>query len=331
MDLDADEVEVEAAEGLDAGEVFQGAFGGGVGEWFVDAEVVAVGMEQIDGFGEGLHGLAQGGDEVGEAGAAVIGAFVLGQGIGLHEEDEGAVLGFGGFGKGVLHPGDGGGVAGEEFGHGGGVAFAGVIVAADDVEGGKQDAAAGPAIVLDVGGKGGGEGALAGELEGGGAEALVVGGEKQAAHEGEAIERVKPSGIGGVAVGPFVVAGDIDEGVLELIEPSLDLGIDGVIAGFLAAFGIAAVNAESGFGGVGGGDDVLKAGFILRHVVGHAAHDQELEGFGFGTGGGAEGKEEGEGGEEAREHGGGGEWEPDRRRERWRVERARVGHLPWLG
>ncbi len=42
-------MEVEAAEGLDAGEVFQGAFGGGVGERFVDAEVVAVGMEQIDG------------------------------------------------------------------------------------------------------------------------------------------------------------------------------------------------------------------------------------------------------------------------------------------
>ncbi len=105
-----------------------------------------------------------------------------------------------------------------------------------------------------------------------------------------------------MAVGPFVVAWDIDERVLELIEPSLDLGIDGVIAGFLATFGIAAVNAEGGFEGVCGGDHVLETCFILRHVVGHAAHDEELEGFGFGSGGRAEGEQEGEGGEEAMKH-----------------------------
>lgn len=153
MDLDADEVEVVTAEGFDAGEVFQGAQGGGIGQWFVDAEVVAIGVEKIDGFWESLHGLAQGRDEVGEAGAAGIGAFVFGEGVGLHEQHEGAVLGFGGFGKGGFHPGDGSGVAGEEFFHGGGIALASVVVAADDVEGGKQDAAAGPPVVLDIGGE----------------------------------------------------------------------------------------------------------------------------------------------------------------------------------
>lgn len=79
--------------------------------------------------------------------------------------------------------------------------------------------------------------------------------------EGEAVERVEGAVIGAEAVGPFVVAGGVDEAGVEGVEPVEDLRVVGVIAAGGAAFGVADVNGEiDGLGGVG--DDAFEPRFV---------------------------------------------------------------------
>jgi hypothetical protein len=66
--------------------------------------------------------------------------------------------------------------------------------------------------------------------------------------------------------------------MLELIEPPEDFRIHRVITGLLAGFGVATMHAECRTHLIRRRDDVLKSRLILRHVVGHAAHHEKLEG-----------------------------------------------------
>ena len=103
--------------------------------------------------------------------------------------------------------------------------------------------------------------------------------EKHPPHEIEPIQGIESTAHGRVTVSPFVVTRNVDEWVREALEAIQNDGVGLVIAGGHPIFGVAHMNAEGRGEFVGGGDDVFETVRIRRHVIGHATHDEKLEGF----------------------------------------------------
>ncbi|MFC7693391.1 hypothetical protein ACFQY5_31420 [Paeniroseomonas aquatica] len=123
-------------------------------------------------------------------------------------------------------------------------------------------------------------------------------GEEMLAQQAEPVERVPAAGAGLPAIGPFVVAGGIDQGRREAAHPAGGAADDDrVRAGLGAALGVAEEDAEGGGGGVDGPDQRLDpgqlagaGGLVPAVAIGHVAEGDEAEGLGVGRG--RQGKEQ---------------------------------------
>ena len=246
-------MEVAGAEGFEAGHVGDGVAVAAEADTGFEAETVFVGVDEQDGFAEGAGFGFEGGEDGGEAGV-MGGTAVCGNGIGLEEKRDARGGGARRFGEHGAEPGDIGGFAGAPFLDGAGELGLVVVGAADEVESGEDHAAAGPARVFDVGGESG-IAALGDEVERLRAAAAFVG-EEGAAEEGEAFLRLVA---GAVGVGPFVVAGRIDECGGERVELRAALQVEGVGGILFAAEDVAEMYGKRGAVAVDFGDDAGEA------------------------------------------------------------------------
>ena len=145
------------------------------------------------------------------------------------------------------------------------------VIASHHVQGGEEDARSAPAAVFPEAVKGG-HAALTFQFEVGLPQG-PVGGIEDLAEEGQALQ-----GIGRrfrfVAVGPFVVAGDEDEGMPEAVELLQAVPVDVVAAGIVLSLEVAHVDHKGQVLPVHGVYEVFELRFLHR-CVGQVSDDAE--------------------------------------------------------
>ena len=192
-------------------------------------------------------------------------------------------------GKGVLNPRHVGAVTLHELGYGAGVAHLEVVVAAHDMQGGKQHALVLPAQVFDelrIGRFLCGL-ALHGQRQ---LAQRLTGGEEHGAQHGEPFHRVVRAVVGAVAVGPFVVTRGVDQCRRKQTEV-LQLGLELFVAATgRARFEVADMDGKSGLQPVDAANKrAVRRADLGRVAIGQVAQGYKLKGLGLcGQGGGGQ-------------------------------------------
>lgn len=263
---------------FDGGEVWR-VFEGGE-----DDVPVTVAEDQQDGLfggtGVGADGFADVAEAGGEGPAFGIVRVERAEHVGVKGEND-CVCGFGG-GECAVEPCESGFVAGVELGARRFAEQLVIIVRADDVERGEEDAFVHHARVFGVAAF-----RLMGQGDRLAPEAARGGGEIGVADIGEAFERVICARFLAVAVGPLVIAGGVEGGGGKAVEIGA-LGVQLFVRAFAAArFGVADMDHEVGGGVVNRADQrLVERVDLLRLAIGRIAEGDEGEGVGMSRHGG---------------------------------------------